>query len=653
MTPTLSVPPPARTAVADALRATPRPAPAPPAPPLAREALWMLAWYALSAVLLCWIFPAYAVWPLAFVCLAPWAVATLRTSRAWLAHWLSFLVGSAFFLVALRWLMPVTGLGYVALALYLGVYWTLAGWAIRTAHRHGVSPIWSLPVAWVACEFLRANVMTGFPWLFLAHSLYAQLPLIQIADLFGAYGVSFLVAMINGVIVEACLRRWPAGVAAPHPRQLIVGSIVTVLLLVATLAYGIARMGQVDFEGDPSLRGPRVAVIQGDFPNYSDPNRGAAIHEIVATYVTLAAQAAAAAPDLIAFPETVWPAYQNWEFVERERVAVEGVSAGMWGWSKLSHDALSNLARGNYRAVNAFIDDIEERMRDRSRADAVIPRVLAASGPPVNLLVGSVAIEIFPEATYPRFKRFNSALLYDREGVQDRKRYDKIHLVPFGEIVPFRQATFLGIDLHYWLYKPLNALSPFSDQGRVEYSLWPGEHYHVFQVSAGQRTYRFGTPICYESTTPYIVRNFVWAGRQRRVDFLVNISNDGWFLHSHELPQHLAINVLRAVENRIGIARAVNTGISGFIDPNGRIYSRVVDDQGRSFRYGVGGIVGYDIQPVYIDRRASFYGATGDWFAAACALIGALLWLSAIFERWILAIQHRINALLQRARPTA
>ena len=127
----------------------------------------------------------------------------------------------------------------------------------------------------------------------------------------------------------------------------------------------------------------------------------------------------------------------------------------------------------------------------------------------------------------------------------------------------------------------------------------------------------------------------------------MNISNDGWFLHSHELPQHLAICVFRAVENRVGIARAVNTGISAFIDPNGRIYSRVRTD-GRDFGPGV---VGYDVQRVYLDRRGSFYGRTGDWLALACLGLAGILWLGAVFERWILALRHRILLLLRRGGP--
>ena len=166
-------------------------------PSLWREAAHVLLLFGLSAAALCWLFPPHGLWPLAFVSLVPWAVACCRTHRAWLVHWLSFFVGWGFFLVSLRWLMPVTGLGYAALALYLALYWTLAAWAIRTGRSHGIAPLWTLPVVWVACEYLRATVMTGFPWLFLGHGLYRQLPLIQISDITGAYGVSFLAAFVN------------------------------------------------------------------------------------------------------------------------------------------------------------------------------------------------------------------------------------------------------------------------------------------------------------------------------------------------------------------------------------------------------------------------------------------------------------------------
>ncbi|RMF83513.1 MAG: apolipoprotein N-acyltransferase [Planctomycetota bacterium] len=225
--------------------------------------------------------------------------------------------------------------------------------------------------------------------------------------------------------------------------------------------------------------------------------------------------------------------------------------------------------------------------------------------------------------------------MYDQHG-QWSRRYDKIHLVPFGEIVPFRNARFLGMSLH-WLYRTLNRLSPFSDRGQVEYSLWPGEEFTVFELPMpdGSKA-RFGVPICYEDTVPEIPRRFVWESSRRRVDFLVNISNDGWFNHSAELEQHLAICTFRAVENRVGIARAVNTGVSGFIDPAGRLYSLVQVDG----RLTGPGVVGYRVDHVKLDSRASLYGRWGDWFAVLCTLLTAALWLGGIMTRWVFAVHH-------------
>jgi apolipoprotein N-acyltransferase len=603
---------------------------------LGRDLAIVTFWYVVSATALAWIFPPYGLWPLALVCLVPWAVVTCRTQRAWLVHWLNFIVGWGFFLVTLRWLMPVTGLGYAALALYLALYWTLAGWALRTARRHGISPLWTLPVVWVACEFLRGTVMSGFPWLFVAHGLYAQTYLTQIADLGSAYAVSFLALLVNGVLAECALQRWPIPGVPRNRRQLVAGGIVTVVLIAATLGYSRYRIAQYDQAAGAIRQGPRVAVVQHDFPLVSKPPYGAHPYLILASYLSLAAEAAQEDPDLIVFPETVWSASQNLSFIETERAALDSVHADMWAFSKLCHEAVAAFARGDYPAANVQISRLDALV-----PDAELPRLPADGGPPVTVLVGSVSLEQFPDATYPKIKRFNSALAYDADGTQRRIRYDKIHLVPFGEFVPFRQAKVFGIDLH-WLYRWLNSLSPFSDGGRIEYSLTPGTDYTTFELPTATGVYEFGVPICYEDTVPYVGRRFVWDGAARRVDFLVNISNDGWFQHSVELPQHLAICTFRAIENRVSIARAVNTGISGFIDPNGRVVSRVTDDTGRSFGPGV---VGYDIMSIPLDQRGSLYGRTGDWLAWICVALTVALWLAGVFERWVLALQQRIRLL--------
>ena len=609
--------------------------------PLWRDLLMVLGLFALSLILLSLIFPPRDVWPLAFVGLVPWAVAVCRVQRPWLAHWGSFLLGWVFFLVNLKWLMPVTGLGFFALAFYLAIYWPLAAWAVRTGRRAGISPVWSLPFIWVACELLRGWVMTGFPWLFLAHAFYEQVWFIQISDTVGAYGVTFIVALVNGVLVEWLLCWWRPTRARPRLLNAVLGSAAAGLVLIGNILYGQYRLGQGDFED-----GPRIAVVQEDFPQWSREPYSEHQYVVFAKYLALGAEAARERPDLLVFPETAWGSTQNIDFVEEELQAPEGVSALTWQYGKLCHSATSAFARGDYAEVNQVIARFERALNASIRAGQPkyeLPRLPAEGGPAVSLVVGSVSLEVLPEEAYPGQRRFNSALVYDQNGEQRRERYDKIHLVPFGEVVPFRNARFLGLDLH-WLYRRLNELSPFSYGGTIEYSLSPGERYTVFNLEVGAETTRFGVPICYEDTVPYVPRRFVWQGGQRRVDFLVNISNDGWFLHSAELPQHLAICVFRAVENRVAIARAVNTGVSGFIDPSGRMYS-LVEEEGRT--YGAG-LVGYRVARVKLDDRTSCYGRLGDWFAILCVLCASALWGGAIVTRWVYNLQKWL--LTRRAR---
>lgn len=604
------------------------PAAAGPGAPLSRDLLAMGALSALSVICLSLVFPPYEIWPLTFVGLVPWTLAVCRIQRPWVVHWGSFAFGWLFFLVNLKWLMPVTGLGFAALAFYLAIYWTLTAWAVRTGRRARISPVWSLPFIWVACEFLRGWVMTGFPWLFLGHVFYRQLAFIQISDTVGAYGVTFIAALVNGALVEWLLWWWRVPGERGGRLNALLGSAAAVLVLVGNILYGTYRLGQADFKD-----GPRVAVVQEDFIQLSSPPWGEDRFVIFARYMALAAEAAREEPDLLVFPETVWGSTQNIDFVEQERGTAEGVPSIAWQIGILCHNGTAAFARGDYAAVNQVIARFERALNDSAppgQPKCELPRLPAEGGPPVTLVVGSVSLETVPKEVYPRQRQFNSALVYDKNGEQRRQRYDKIHLVPFGEVVPFRNTRFLGLNLH-WLYRRLNRLCPLSHGGTIEYSLTPGERYTVFELEAEQGSTRFGVPICYEDTVPYVPRRYIWEGGERRVDFLVNISNDGWFLHSEELPQHLAICVFRAVENRVGIARAVNTGISAFIDPNGRIYARV-EEPGRT--YGPG-LIGYRVANVKLDDRNSCYGRLGDWFATVCLLGTSALWGGAIVTRWV------------------
>jgi apolipoprotein N-acyltransferase len=175
-------------------------------------------------------------------------------------------------------------------------------------------------------------------------------------------------------------------------------------------------------------------------------------------------------------------------------------------------------------------------------------------------------------------------------------RYDKIHLVPFGEYVPFGEILSLG--------SLGEGIGDFKS-GKV-----------IFNFSLPQG--RFGVLICFEIIFPDLCRKFVKKG----ADFLVTLTNDAWFGRTSAPYQHFSIAVFRAVENRIFIARAANTGISGFIDPKGKIVSR-------------GGIFTEETMSgtIRLSKRKTFYTLYGDVFAWACSGFSLLLLGSTFIQK--------------------
>jgi apolipoprotein N-acyltransferase len=273
------------------------------------------------------------------------------------------------------------------------------------------------------------------------------------------------------------------------------------------------------------------------------------------------------------------------------------------------------------------------------------------------ILFGASAAEIQSVVRLPggRFMtagpRWNTAFLMtpDSKPYAVAHEYSKVHLVPFGETVPFK-------DSWPWLREQLMALSPYD----FDYTVEPGERGQTpFEIAyrapggdgaladkppvapgaEAPRTARFQVAICYEDAMAYRIREMVRPGppgRRKDIDFLVNISNDGWFNGSIELDQHLNLCVFRAVENRIPIVRSVNTGISAIIRSDGRI-EKVVADAAGNRRYIEGETHG---RLALDDRRAPYTGA-GDVLA-----IGCLAWTAAV-PVWL------AGARLRRARGKA
>ena len=490
--------------------------------------LFNVALSILSAGLLILSFPKPNLQFLAWVALVPWLFA-LRGQRPLRAFLLSYLTGLVFFSGVVYWVNYVSSLGFTVLVLYLALYFAVFGLVFSPFTFHP-SPFTFLliPSLWVALEYIRSHLFTGFGWALLGYSQYRVLPIIQISDITGAYGVSFLIVLVNVGIYQTISLSLENRKQKTENRKRILYSVLCLLSsVILVLTYGYYKLNQ-PVEGE----GIKVAVVQGNIPQKMkwDPQ---AREYILEKYSRLTGQALLKQPQLIIWPETSVPGYleDDPELLEK----ITSLSEQSW---------------------------------------------------PAYLLVGT------PQMVGRQGKSYNSATLLLQGQVM--QRYDKLHLVPFGEFTPC-PALF----------------SRFSFAGLIG-DFIPGEDYTVFDLEFEDSTVSLGALICFEDVFGHLARRFVQKGAQ----ILVNITNDAWFEDSSEPEQHLQASVFRAVENRVNLLRSANTGVSCFINPWGKILGRITDSAGRDVL-----VEGEKTQELQITSAYSFYTALGDLFCWLCIMV--------------------------------
>ncbi|HEY1378168.1 MAG TPA: apolipoprotein N-acyltransferase [Gemmataceae bacterium] len=575
-------------------RKHPAAVPAPTSPVGPRTGLRCLGAALVSAGLL-WLcyFPANCGW-LAWVALVPWLMlvrAELPTRRHYLITYaltyplairlriplpksrysIAWLAGLALYVPALAWMR--TGytemvVFWLLLALYCSWYFPLALWLVRRLDARTRLPLTlTVPLVWTALEYVRGWLAGGFAWYFLGHTQHDFLPAIQVADLAGVAAVTFLVAAVNGLLAEAAgqipaVRAW-FNLSATDLRPAVRWQAVAVAAaLLLTLGYGGWRLTEGEFPA-----GPRVALLQPSIPQTErnaasvdeagDPLARASIDEQMATLSKRAVRAAQL-PDLVIWPETTFP-------YERKEVAPGAPD---------SND------------LTAFRKDLADRAQlAKEQAE------LAGT----NVLLG---LNTRTYGADGKIRRYNTALLLTRGG-EVVGRYDKMHLVPFGEYIPLKDE--------------LPFVAKLSPYGSYDYTLTPGEAQTRFSLTVGDRTYHFGVVICYEDADAPLARGLVKPSAGPPADFLVNTSNDGWFMGTAEHAEHLAISRFRAVECRRAVVRAVNGGISAVIDGNGRVVALPAESWAKS--HSVTGVV---TAAVPLDTRTSLYARLGDWLPWTC-----------------------------------
>lgn len=480
----------------------------------------------------------------------------------------AYLVGVLYWLVNTYWIMGVTAAGWLAMAPYLGLYWPATAFALRFCNNRRV-PLWlAAPILFTGAEALQGWVFTGFPWRFLAHSQYSNIRLIQIADIFGAAGVTFLIAMVNGLAADIVIR---ARLAKSFTPGCLVRLTAVIAVIAAAITYGNHRVNES--AGCIKL-GPVVAAVQPNVPQRVKES-GVAGQAILEEMLAHSSEAAKINPVLIAWPETMVTAYLNPEL------------------------------------LGCLPEDHQMRKSDKAIRDFTSRGFYVLAGAPA-------AMPIVKNDMLEAGEKFNSAFLYLPDGTQSPLRYDKMHLVPFGEFVPFRHSI-------PWLYRLLMRLTPYD----YEYTLTAGTSPTRFEIETAEGKYGFGVLICYEDTTPEVARKLTYEkDGGKRLDWLVNISNDGWFVREKEgkvvptteLSQHTAICVFRAVENRVSILRSVNTGISTLIDPLGRIRNNPLAGSLPGETFERQAVSGWFADRITIDSRKSFFGANGRWLDFCCAV---------------------------------
>jgi len=418
------------------------------------------------------------------------------------------------------------------MAFYLALYVAVFSWLlVRYIHKPLLRMI-SIPILWVALEYLRAHLLTGFPWELLGYSQYANLHWIQLADLSGVYGVSFLIVLVNAILFftlqevlntkNAPRVSWPFVLGVP-------ASGLAILMLV--WLYGDYRIQQTDeqIKNSPSSR---IGIVQGNIEQSMkwDPSFQEAT---VRKYVELSLGIKTRLPELIVWPETATPFYFLYD------------------------DALSKMV----------VNGIQQAGTD--------------------FLFGAPSFFMKDNDLH----YFNSAYLVDAEG-SVKGKYDKVHLVPFGEYVPLKKwLPFIG--------KMVEQVGDFQAGAKGSVIPW--------------KDFRLGILICYEGIFPDLAREAVKNG----ASVLINITNDAWYGRTSAPYQHFSMAVFRAVENHRSLVRSANTGFSGFIDPGGRILSSTELFEDAAITRKIPLLSGLTV-----------YARMGDAFALLCLVLSPVLVLA-------------------------
>jgi apolipoprotein N-acyltransferase len=461
----------------------------------------------------------------------------------------------------------------VAFSLYLGLYFGLFGFCVALVRRATGSTRLTLvaaPFLWVAMELAAARI-TSFPWDQIGYSQVDNELLNQLAPWTGVYGISFLLVFVNTLLTAGLMLESQSHIGQKNRlilraagMLLLVEGVIGVLIPLpkpAPTATAVLIQPNLNVSGDNRWLRPgeweshiadftRLAGAQCKTYIAGIPQTGAPTGEIVCPPTPTH-------PDLIAWPESPAPFIDN---------------------DPRFQQALVTIAR-------------QEQ---------------------TPLVVGSIGVSVAepePGVAPGGYRIYNSALVVGVDG-ERVGRYDKIHLVPFGEYIPFRRLLFFA-----------HALT--GSVGETD----RGTERKVFRLNG----HRYGVFLCYESVFADEVRQFAQLG----AEVLVNLSDDGWYGDTSAPWQHLNMARMRAIENRRWLLRDTNNGVTAVIDPYGRVRQSIPRHQADALPAGYG-----------FRGDVTFYTAHGDVFAYLCAVLAmcGVGWSARkLLRQWIGIWKNRVD----------
>lgn len=450
---------------------------------------------------------------------------------------IGYVAGLAFWLPSIWWISYVTNVGWLMLCAYCALYFAAFAWFVNLWLRKWGGARWGTNLllmivataAWVCMEYVRSVLFTGFPWNTLAVSQYEIATVRQLAEWGGVYAVSAVLVFFNLALITTIFRYRESKIRLGRNAH----PELCFGLLVMAMAVATGMRSVMSRDG--VLTTPaHIGVVQTDIPQMDKWTA-----------------------------DTIPLIYERLKSLTLELRKQEHLDLIVWPETALPDEVL--------------------------RSDTSYAMVQELAVDHVPILVGTMDSTV--RESDERISYFNSSMLFHSSG-RITYRYNKQHLVMWGEYVPFEdELPFL------WALTPNEA------------SFTPGKKSVVFELA--MPAIEFSTLICFEDTLPYLSRRAVLEGAR----LLINQTNDAWFEHSSASRQHMAHCVFRCIENRVPAVRCANNGVSCFIDSKGNVLRELSDEAGSTFSQGV--LSHWTFVPKS-DHSKTFYTRHGDAFAWVC-----------------------------------